>query len=104
MIEIENNVPMTQKGRKAKELPYPFKDMKQGQSFHISEGEPKKISAYTIAAQKRYGMKFAVRSVGDSDPKGAGIRVYCLEGPQENVVELVQPEAEAKPKRSRKAA
>jgi hypothetical protein len=49
---------------------YPWEQMEVGDSFIVTNRPVKKISTAAVYAQRRHGMKFACRSVGN------GIRVW----------------------------
>ena len=72
--------------RGAKGSKYPFADMAIGQSFHVGAtaerpSPQKTLAGACAAANKRHadsGIKFACRSVSDSDPLGPGVRVFAV--------------------------
>ena len=65
---------------------YPFGDMQPGVSFHVpatpEQPQPQKTLAGAVSGAnktfKSQGLKFSCRTVGNSDPAGAGCRVFCL--------------------------
>lgn len=91
-FEIESGIelPTVRRGGRGANV-YPFDEMDVGHSFHVPVSEEKPNPAKSLAstvssATARYKdedgnvtRKFVVRSVGDSDPKGPGARVFRVE-------------------------
>ncbi len=86
-IEIDNDVLLTNKRRQAKWQSFPFEQLEVGQSFHIKLDEfeenktiqeaSKELSVMAIHAAKRLApRKFSLRTVGEDDKRGIGIRVW----------------------------
>jgi len=72
MYEIEKNVPLqgTKRGAPPK---YPFGEMEVGDSFFVPGKTPKSIGASMANWARRYGVRFAARSVD------GGVRVWRVE-------------------------
>ena len=88
LFEIDKNVPMPKVVRRTS-TKYPFDKLVEIEtdSFHIPQTDDnkdpvKRVASAVNAASKRYlkedgrFKKFAVRRVGEDDPKGPGCRVY----------------------------
>ena len=76
-FQIDDNIPLPKiEGRGARTI-YPLTDLKIGQSFFVQNKKIGNFASTTQAAEKRSGMKFALRSVTENGV--AGVRVWRTE-------------------------
>lgn len=86
-FELEDNIAKPEGRAPRMSAIYPFEHMGVGQSFHVAATDDKPNPAKSLAstvssANKRFakagqdGRKFSVKTVGETDPKGKGARVW----------------------------
>lgn len=64
MISIDSNIPMPKK-RSGREMKYPFKLMKVGDSFLVPPGDEDKVRICAHSSKKKTGYNYTVRKMED---------------------------------------
>ncbi len=80
-FEIDENVPIPEKiegKRRGRAEKYPFGKLSVGQSFWTTDSLQKIKSAVYSKNKKIGSKKFEAHAVGLDDPRGEGVRVYCV--------------------------
>ncbi len=99
--EIDNNVVFNaaKKSRHSKVMELPFDKLIVGQSFHVpntDKEEASKLSAWCQLAGKKLEKRFSLRTVGNDDPRGPGVRIWRVEDKPQNLDKLFADQGQAK--------